>query len=250
MNLAKLVTSLKVEAQPGKQWAIIGPEATAFGPKLKTATPLTRPDPELDGLLLAGALSAQENAAVWLTDISHRLKAGASLVVVDWQGDGPLDTGPELTDRFKRGKLCRLLRAEGFGRIDILTNHALYYIVKAVKEPPPPTPHAGEFVAVARLDELSKNRMKVVTLFGKQLIVAHTGKEIVAIERACPHANVPLDTGFLRGQNIICPSHAYIWNVCTGEPLEPTDENSLPRYPVKVDKERGLILVALGALQA
>jgi nitrite reductase/ring-hydroxylating ferredoxin subunit len=38
-----------------------------------------------------------------------------------------------------------------------------------------------------------------------------------------------------------------MWNVCTGEPIEPPDEDTLPLYPVKIDYENDLIQVALVA---
>jgi nitrite reductase/ring-hydroxylating ferredoxin subunit len=36
-----------------------------------------------------------------------------------------------------------------------------------------------------------------------------------------------------------------MWDVCTGEPIEPADEDTLPLYPVKVDLETGVVQVAL-----
>jgi nitrite reductase/ring-hydroxylating ferredoxin subunit len=102
-------------------------------------------------------------------------------------------------------------------------------------------------VTVASLAELPKNAMKVVDVFGQTIIVANTGREIVAIARACPHENSPLDKGLLRGRNIVCPLHAYIWNVHTGEPVEPADEDTLRRYPVKIDQDEGQIFVAVAA---
>jgi nitrite reductase/ring-hydroxylating ferredoxin subunit len=87
--------------------------------------------------------------------------------------------------------------------------------------------------------------MKLVELFGQKVVVANTGKEIVAFGAACPHADGPLHEGRLRGRNIVCPLHAYIWNVYTGEPVEPAQEDILQRYPVRVDPVRGQVWVAL-----
>jgi toluene monooxygenase system ferredoxin subunit len=254
MNLSELITTLPIQPQPDQCWAVLGPEASAFAAKLRLAG--VRPAnlqpgstdilPELDGLLLAGALSAEVNAVTWLQQTVEPLKKGALLVVVEWQSDGPLDVGPELERRFKRGKLCRLLRGLGFGMVRIVQSQPLYYLVGAVKAPPAPQPHAGEFVTVATLDELPKNGMKQVELFGQPIIVANTGREIVAFAATCPHASTPLYKGKLRGRQIICALHFYMWNVCTGEPVDPDDEDILPTYPVKVDIERGWVQVALG----
>jgi len=117
--------------------------------------------------------------------------------------------------------------------------------VRAIKAPAQASPHAGEFIEVAHLDDLPRNEMKLVELFGQRLIIANTGRGIAAFAQACPHAEGgDLFRGRLRGRNILCPVHFYIWNVSTGEPIEPADEDILPRYPVKVD-EAGRIFVAL-----
>lgn len=247
MNLSDLIPTLPIQPQPGQRWAVFGPEAGAFGAKFHLAAePADSIDPaELDGLLLAGALSAAEEATPWLKQTLASLSEGTALVVAEWQGDGPLDLGPDLERRFKRGRLARLLREGGFSRIELLVNAPCCYVLRAVKAPLPPPPHAGEFVTVASLDELPKNRMKRVELFGQPLIVANTGREIVAFAPVCPHAGTSLLKGTLKGRYIVCPLHFYMWNVCTGEPLEPADEDILPGYPVRVDAENGLIQVAL-----
>jgi nitrite reductase/ring-hydroxylating ferredoxin subunit len=252
LTLAKFVTPLRLQTHSHQRWAVLGPEAEAFKANLYPAKiehdsmeQLTVGLPELDGLLLAGALSTVGAAPAWLQQLAKPLKVGATLVVLDWQADGPLDVGPELDRRFKRGRLYRLLREAGFGFIETLESQPVYYLVRAVKRPPDPLPHAGEFVVVADLAELPKNGMKRVELFGHKIIVANTGKEIVAFAQTCPHAGSPLDKGKLRGRNIICPLHFYIWDVCTGEPVEPEGEDTLPRYPVRVDPERGQVLIAL-----
>jgi nitrite reductase/ring-hydroxylating ferredoxin subunit len=250
MNLSELITTLPLQPEPGQRWAVLGQEAEAFAARLKIRLEAILPQPEaitpaFDHFLLAGALSAEAEPVAWLKRLGQALPEGATLAVIDWQGDGPLDQGPDLERRFKRGKLYRLLRQAGFGRLETLVNHPVYYLIWAVKEPPAPLPQAGQFVTVATLDELPKNGMKQVELFGRRLIVANTGREIVAFAQACPHAGTALIKGKLRGRHIICPLHYYMWDVCTGEPIEPADEDTLPLYPVKVNLETGVVQVAL-----
>lgn len=245
MKLADLVRDPGIHISPDECWAVLGPEAEAFKTVLPAVELVNSLEAEPDGLLLAGALSAQTDADVWLTHLATAAREGTILIAIDWQADGPLDYGPDLQQRFKRGKLSRILREIGFGIVETIKNRPAYYIIQAVKGPPPAVPHAGEFVPVATLDELPKNGMKVVELFGHEIIVANTGKEIIAMARACPHANSPLDKGLLRGRHIVCRLHAYMWNVKTGAPVQPDDEDTLPLYPVKIDEERAQILVAL-----
>jgi nitrite reductase/ring-hydroxylating ferredoxin subunit len=250
MSLADLVTKLDLQIQPQERWAIAGPESEAFRPKLGVTTDTLLPlkpesIPQLDGLLLVGALSTdvQTRLETWLKEIIALLKREAELVVVDWQADGPLDRGPDLKYRFKKGRLCRLLREAGFGLIETLVQQPYHYIIEAIKGDPPAPPL--EFVDVAGLEELPKNSMKPVELFGRQVVIANTGKEIVAFTRTCPHANSALDGGLLRRRSLVCPQHGYIWDVCTGEPIEPDDEDTLSRYTVQIDREGQRILVAL-----
>lgn len=248
MNLADLVTTIPIE--PDLRWAVLGPEAEAFAAKLAFERDDILPganfiSPKLQGLLLAGALSAEVEPTVWLDQLLAVLPERATLMVIDWQGDGPLDVGPDLERRFKRGRLCRQLRAAGFSQIELLVNHPLYYIVQAIKQAPTLMSHAGEFVPVATVAELPKNGMKQVEIFGRPIIVANTGREIVAFAQACPHAGTSLFKGKLKGRMIFCPLHYYMWNVSSGEPIEPADEDTLPLYPVRVDSATGVIYVAL-----
>lgn len=248
MNLADLVEFIPIKIKAGARWAAAGPEAAALQAKIK-AQGVEWLDfkeelvPGLDGLLLAGALSARAEAQSWLETWIGSMGEGATLLVVEWQDDGLLTYGPDLSLRFKKGRLRRFLREHGFGRVETVEHQSLHYVLSAVKEPAPAQP--GEFVEVASLDELPKNGMKLVELFGQRVVVANTGKEIVAFAAACPHADGPLHEGRLRGRNLVCPVHAYIWNVQTGEPVEPAQEDILPRYTVRVDPDRRQVWVAL-----
>jgi nitrite reductase/ring-hydroxylating ferredoxin subunit len=230
------------------RWSAVGPEALALQALLRSPeiTWLNFSEeiiPTLDGLLLAGALSAVAEAQTWLWQLIHLLREGAVLLVIDWQDDGLLTYGPDLSTRFKKGRLCRFLRENSFGLVETVEHQPLYYVVNAIKGPAPAVPHATELVEVASLAELPKNGMKLVKLFDHKIVVANTGKEIVAFAATCPHAGGLLSEGRLRGRNVVCPLHAYIWNVRTGEPVEPVQEDTLRRYTVQVD--RGRVLVAL-----
>jgi nitrite reductase/ring-hydroxylating ferredoxin subunit len=171
------------------------------------------------------------------------MSEGATLLVVEWQDDGLLTYGPDLSLRFKKGRLRRFLREHGFGRVETIEQQPLHYVVSAVKGPALAEPEG--WVEVASLEELPKNGMKLVELFGQKVVVANTGKEVVAFASACPHSGGLLHEGRLRGRNILCPLHAYIWNVCTGEPVEPAQEDILRRYSVRVDPACGQVWVAL-----
>ncbi len=256
MQLFDIVETNPLQIKSGHCWSAIGVEIDAFTAKFGIADKLVpfkqQNIASLDGLLMVGALSTPEKSAdereLWLRQLVEQMKEGVTVVAVDWQDDGPLNYGPDLSVRFKKGRLCRCLRESGFGQVDILEHHPLFYVVKGVKGASKPLPHAGKFVAVASVDELPKNSMKRVELFGNTVVVANTGREIVAFAQKCPHGNGPFDKGILRGRNVVCPLHGYIWNVCSGKPIVPEDEDTLPRYATKIEEESGQVLVALTRL--
>jgi len=250
MPLSELIDTLPVKILPGQKWSIMGPEARLFEARLVSSETQLLPfsaeiAPQLDGLLLIGALSTTPNPYTWLTEMVQPISSGSVVVVVDWQDDGPPNPGPSFELRFKKGLLSRLLREAGFGVVETVESHPVYYVVQGTKGRAPVLPHAGQYVVVANIAELPKNGMKAVTLFGHKIVVANTGKEIVAFTRTCPHAGGAFDRGLLRGRNVACPLHGYIWNVSSGEPIEPHDEDILPRYAVKIEPNTGQISVAL-----
>jgi 3-phenylpropionate/trans-cinnamate dioxygenase ferredoxin subunit len=249
MSLAQIVPTLPVFTQTQDYWSVVGPEQQEFEFKLHVAgvavEQITPVGQAANNRLLAGALSAREDAAAWLKQLAESLLGQAELLVVDWQADGPLEVGPELARRLKRGHVCRILREAGYTEVTVLQNQPLYYLIRAVKQAAAPATDPAEFVTVATLAELPKNGMKLVQVFGQAMIVANTGREIVAFARLCPHAGSGLEQGKLKGRHIFCPAHFYMWNVCTGEPVEPADEDILPTFPVKVDEANGLVQVAL-----
>jgi nitrite reductase/ring-hydroxylating ferredoxin subunit len=237
---------------------VSGAEAAAFERKLNaqpivvnTGAPFpSKATGDLDGLLLAGALSTGPPAETeaWLIEIAGSLPDMATIIAIDWQADGPPSPGPDLALRFKKGRLCRLLREAGFGLIETLAHHPFYYMVRAVKKIPALPPYANQFVDVAGLEELPRNSMKKVELYGHPVVIANTGQEIVAFAGTCPHADSALDQGLLRRRNVVCPLHSYIWDVYSGEPVEPADEDTLQRYTVRIDSDHNRILVALSPL--
>lgn len=63
------------------------------------------------------------------------------------------------------------------------------------------------------------------------VIVTRVGGELVAVPGVCPHEDVPLATGELRGDEIVCAGHGYAFDVRTGRCThDPALE--LRRYPI------------------
>ena len=55
-----------------------------------------------------------------------------------------------------------------------------------------------------------------------------------AVDNNCPHNGGPLAKGTLDGQTVICPWHAWRWDVTSGRNIAPGVDWRLPRVPVRV----------------
>lgn len=65
---------------------------------------------------------------------------------------------------------------------------------------------------------------------------------IYATQAACPHRSGPLIDGLLGGSVLVCPLHAWKWELTTGQPL--MGECALTTYPARLT-EAGEIIVSL-----
>jgi nitrite reductase (NADH) small subunit len=77
--------------------------------------------------------------------------------------------------------------------------------------------------------------------FGEKLAVfrARSG-DVFAVQAACPHRGGPLADGLLGGTTLICPLHAWRFDLSTGEVS--FGECGLKTYPVRVDDSGQVVL--------
>jgi nitrite reductase (NADH) small subunit len=66
--------------------------------------------------------------------------------------------------------------------------------------------------------------------------------QVFAVQAECPHKGGPLADGLLGGTTLICPLHAWKFDLTTGNPL--MGDCALKTYPVRVD-ETGQIVVTV-----
>lgn len=90
---------------------------------------------------------------------------------------------------------------------------------------------------VATLAELPPGRMKQVEVGGERVVLYNAGGEIYASPDACPHKGAPLSAGEFFDGVVICPLHAWEFDVRTGECLSLPEVCSLQRYEARVDGE-------------
>jgi 3-phenylpropionate/trans-cinnamate dioxygenase ferredoxin component len=102
---------------------------------------------------------------------------------------------------------------------------------------------SGDFVAVARLDEVPLDGSKPVDVGGLSILLCNHEGRIYALENRCSHAEQPLECGRVKWGWIACPFHGTRFDLETGEPLNPPATEPVRTFAVRV--ENGMIQVAL-----
>ena len=98
-----------------------------------------------------------------------------------------------------------------------------------------------DWVTVAREGELSPGEFRVVDLDGTPVAVFNINGAYHAIEDTCTHDGGDLTSGWLDGDQLICPRHGARFCVRTGQALTGPAYEPTPVFPVRV--ENGVIEV-------
>jgi nitrite reductase (NADH) small subunit len=92
-------------------------------------------------------------------------------------------------------------------------------------------------VLVGQAADLRAGEGRVVEADGKDLALFNVDGAYYALDNACPHRGGPLGEGDLEGTMVVCPWHAWRWDVTTGANVNnPAIKTSC--YPVSVDGGR------------
>jgi len=96
------------------------------------------------------------------------------------------------------------------------------------------------FVKVATLDELWSGEKLGRVAHGRGILLVNLEGSVRAYEDRCAHKGVPLSEGRLEGRVLTCSAHAWEYDACTGEGLNPRSA-ALRRLSVKVEGEDILV---------
>src|SRR5256885_294848 len=98
----------------------------------------------------------------------------------------------------------------------------------------------GEWVRAATVSDLPPGSCTEVRVGGRPLALYNVGGSFYATSNVCLHRGGPLGQGQLDGPAVMCPWHAWTWDVRTGE----NTANPALRIPVfEVKVEGGEVLV-------
>ncbi len=91
-------------------------------------------------------------------------------------------------------------------------------------------------------DDFSADEVKGALVAGHRLCVGRAGEHFFAVDDQCPHAGGSLSEGLVDGDLVICPLHAYAFEVKTGR-CEDDPSCSIKVYEVRV--ENGVVQVRI-----
>ena len=100
----------------------------------------------------------------------------------------------------------------------------------------------GDWVRAIAAAELGPGRCMEVSVGGKPVALYNVEGTFHATSNTCIHRGGPLAQGLLSGHEVMCPWHAWTWDVRTGENTA-NPSLRIPSYEVKV--EGGDVLVRL-----
>ncbi|KAM4050851.1 apoptosis-inducing factor 3 isoform 2-T3 [Anomaloglossus baeobatrachus] len=104
--------------------------------------------------------------------------------------------------------------------------------------------------SVCHAKDLENGQMREVDLgCGKALLIKQNG-EYYAMGHKCPHYGAPLVKGVLSKGRVRCPWHGACFNIATGDIEDFPGLDGLPKFQVKIEKERVYIRASKQALQS
>ncbi len=83
-------------------------------------------------------------------------------------------------------------------------------------------------------DAPPRDEVKEIELEGRMLCLANVGGTLHALDNWCPHRQGPLGQGWIEGETVVCPWHAWAFDCRTGVALEP-ERAEVKVFPVRTE---------------
>ena len=100
----------------------------------------------------------------------------------------------------------------------------------------------AEFIRAIAVSDLSPGQCTEANVGGTPVAIYNVGGTFYATSNTCLHRGGPLGQGMLDGAAVMCPWHAWSWDVTTGDNVA-NAELKIPTYEVKVEDGHVLVKV-------
>lgn len=101
----------------------------------------------------------------------------------------------------------------------------------------------AQWVRLCGADEVpASGKVGEYSVSGVQVCLANNNGELSAVDNLCPHRGGPLSEGWLEDGKVVCPWHAWGFNLHTGDC--PEERSHVAVYPLKQEQDDLLIDIA------
>ena len=88
------------------------------------------------------------------------------------------------------------------------------------------------WVKVALCADIPPREGRCVEIAGRSIAIFHTSEGFLAVEGRCPHRGGPLADGIVSGTTVVCPLHAWKFDLHSGASINHPDSSAaLTMYP-------------------
>lgn len=101
----------------------------------------------------------------------------------------------------------------------------------------------GKYRHVGRSGKVGEGMVRRFEVEGVEIAVARSGGQVYAIDNYCTHLACHLSSGKVEDGGMVCLCHGSIFDLATGEPINPPATRPVKSYPAK--EEDGQIYVAI-----
>jgi nitrite reductase (NADH) small subunit len=100
-------------------------------------------------------------------------------------------------------------------------------------------------VRLGPVDAIPLGEGRTFRVSGKRIAVFRTRTdELFATQADCPHRGGPLADGLVGGTTLICPLHAWKFDLATGTPM--FGDCDLQTFPIRIDEDGMLTVGTMG----
>jgi nitrite reductase (NADH) small subunit len=102
------------------------------------------------------------------------------------------------------------------------------------------------WIRITECENIPLREGRVVRIGDQEIAVFNLGDRFFAVENRCPHRGGPLADGIVSGNTVVCPLHAWKFNLETGAGVSATSQGSCVRaFPTRV--QDGIVQLELPA---
>jgi len=91
------------------------------------------------------------------------------------------------------------------------------------------------WIRVTGCENIPVGEGKAVEVASRRIAIFNLGDRFLAVDDRCPHRGGPLSDGIVSGSTVVCPLHAWAFNLSTGSAVNhPESRLCVASFPVRV----------------